>query len=196
MWPNVVTSARIASIPFFLWFLFHGSTGTTAPPGSFSAPWAGTDAATWTASAIFAVAAASDLLDGYLARRLDCVTELGQWLDPLADKLLVGAALIGLVALRGLPIWVAIVIGVRELAVSILRAVGVRRGNAMPASFPGKVKTAIQIPMVLVWLFPRRSWMIIVQDVVMYLAVVLTVGSGALYFTKAKQMLSRRESIS
>ena len=150
-----------------------------------------TSRTTWIAFGIFAIAAASDFLDGYLARRLNSITKLGQFLDPLADKLLVAAALFGLVVLRDLPAWVAIVIVVREVLVSALRTVGLRRGNSMPASFPGKVKTAIQIPMVLVWLMPRVGVVRTLQDVVMYLAVVLTVGSGVLYFMKAKQMLAR-----
>jgi CDP-diacylglycerol--glycerol-3-phosphate 3-phosphatidyltransferase len=186
MWPNAVTIARIASIPAFLWFMFNGAVRHSS---------ATTSANTWIAFVIFAVAAASDFLDGYLARRLDSITSLGQFLDPLADKLLVGAALVGLVALRDLPVWAAIVIVAREILVSALRTVGLRRGNSMPASFPGKVKTAIQIPMVLVWMMPRAGGIEVTQNIVMYLAVVLTVGSGILYFTKSKQLLARADGV-
>lgn len=121
------------------------------------------------------------------------ITPLGQFLDPLADKLLVGVALLGLVLIRDFPLWAALVIIGRELAISILRTAGLRRGRSMPATIHGKIKTALQVPMVLIWLMPRRGAMVTVQDVVMWLAVAFTVISGAQYLMRARRLLDRSQ---
>ena len=121
------------------------------------------------------------------------ITPLGQFLDPLADKLLVGVALLGLVLIRDFPLWAALVIIGREFAISILRTAGLRRGRSMPATIHGKIKTALQVPMVLIWLMPRRGTMLTVQDVVMWLAVAFTVISGAQYLMRARGLLDRSQ---
>jgi CDP-diacylglycerol---glycerol-3-phosphate 3-phosphatidyltransferase len=142
--------------------------------------------AAYAAAAIFVVAAATDGLDGYLARRYRSITRLGQWLDPVADKLLVTAPIVALVVVGVFPLWAAVVIVARELAVSILRAwLGVR-GQGMPASGWGKVKTAAQMLVVVLYLLPdlneaardARFWVLVA-------AVVLTVWSGLDYFFRA-----------
>ena len=184
-WANLVTLARIGLVPVFVYVLYLD--GGRALPGSTSGP------GTWLAFLIFAVAAISDSLDGYLARRYGTITKLGQFLDPLADKLLVGAALLMLVIYRAFPEWAAVVIIVREVIVSILRSAGLKRGRSMPASLPGKIKTSIQIPMVLLWLLPRVGYVRQIQDVIVYLAVIATVVSGALYLTRAKHLLTPSE---
>lgn len=178
---NLVTSARIALIPLFVAFMY--SDGARSLPGSVNGP------GTWLAFVVFVLAATTDSLDGYLARRYNDVTRLGQFLDPLADKLLIGAGLFTLVVFRGFPIWAAIVIVTREVAVSVVRSVGARRGKAMPASLPGKIKTAIQIPMVLVWLLPRVGAIRPVQDVFVYAAVILTILSGILFLKRSRSLL-------
>lgn len=179
--PNLITTLRLLLIPPFVYLM--GRAGHSAPDGIEM----GTSA--WLAATIFAVASYSDWLDGWLARSRGMVTKLGQFLDPLADKLLIGAAMITLVSYRRFPLWAAVVIGVREVLISILRSMALRRGRDMPATLPGKIKTAFQVPMVLVWLLPRRGALVIVQDLSVYLSVILTLLSGALYATKTTKLL-------
>ena len=97
------------------------------------------------AGIVFALAALTDGLDGYIARRRDDVTTFGKLMDPLADKLLIVAALVSLVSLDRLQAWIAMVIIARELAVTGLRAVAVEQGVVISASWLGKVKTALQV---------------------------------------------------
>jgi len=142
--------------------------------------------AAYLAAALFVVAGITDGLDGYLARRHASVTRLGQWLDPLADKALITAPVVALVIVGDFPLWAAAVIVVREFAVSVLRAWLGTRGRAMPASWWGKVKTAAQLLVVLLYLLPDlsepardvRFWSLIV-------AVALTVWSGLDYLWRA-----------
>jgi CDP-diacylglycerol--glycerol-3-phosphate 3-phosphatidyltransferase len=183
-WAVAVTFLRIALVPIFLYFMYADrqrgdETASTVAPVF--------------ALIVFAVAAVSDSLDGYLARRHKRVTSFGQFLDPLADKLLVGAALVTLVAFRDFPAWAAIVIVIREVAVSLLRIAAVGRGRSLPANLVGKLKTAIQIPTVMIWLLPRQDEVAIVQDLVLWLAVVLTVVSGVMYFARARALLAPRD---
>lgn len=183
--PNAITIGRMVLVPVFAFFMYRDGrveTGAINRPG------------TWVAFGVFAVAALSDSLDGYLARKNGTITRLGKFLDPLADKLLVGAALVTLVAFRGFPLWAALVIAIREVAVSLLRTAGLRRGKDMPASVPGKIKTAIQVPMVLLWLMPRRGGILIAQDVAVWLAAAFTIWSGLQYLLKAGELLRDDEA--
>src|SRR3954468_19993219 len=102
------------------------------------------------AAAVFAVASLTDALDGYIARRRRIETAFGKLMDPLADKLLVTAALVSLVALDRVEAWVAMVIIARELAVTGLRQLAIEQGHVVPASQWGKLKTVMQVAMVLV----------------------------------------------
>jgi CDP-diacylglycerol--glycerol-3-phosphate 3-phosphatidyltransferase len=132
------------------------------------------------AAGVFALAALTDGLDGYIARRRDDVTTFGKLVDPLADKLLIVAALVSLVSLGRLAAWVAMVIIARELAVTGLRAVAVEQGVVISASWLGKLKTMLQVASVfalIIW-NPSPTWV----DVLVYLAVGVTVISGADYF--------------
>lgn len=183
-WANAVTFGRIALVPLFLYLMYMQGRGDAGEAATTVGP--------WLAIAVFTVASLSDSLDGYLARRHKRVTKLGTFMDPLADKLLVGAALVTLVAFRGFPAWAAVVIAVREIAVSLLRSAALRRGRSMPASTFGKAKTATQLPMVLVWLLPRAGWVAHLQDAAVVAAVALTVISGAQYFSRAGELLAPR----
>ena len=167
--PNAITIARIVSIPIFLYFAFRHS-----------------DAAAVIAFVLFLVASISDQIDGYLARKHDIVTKVGQFLDPLADKLLVGAALVVLVAERSFPLWAALVIAFREIAVQILRIQIVRGGGELPASPAAKLKTITQIVLVSWWLLPwpgpnPSHWFLLAA------ALATTIWSGAEYFVKAQR---------
>jgi CDP-diacylglycerol---glycerol-3-phosphate 3-phosphatidyltransferase len=166
--PNAITIARIALVPVF-WVLAYARGDATAV-ASF---------------AVFVVASLSDSLDGYLARRDGTSTRAGEFLDPLADKLLVGAALVVLVDLRDFPLWAALVIGAREVAVQVLRVSIVRDGGTLPASRVAKTKTAVQIGMVGWWLLPWETsaahWLWLVA------ALLTTLWSGAEYFVRYRQ---------
>jgi CDP-diacylglycerol--glycerol-3-phosphate 3-phosphatidyltransferase len=171
---NTITVVRILLIPVFIVVLF-----SRLPHGDILA------------AAVFTIAALTDKLDGYVARAQNQVTALGQFLDPFADKLLVSAALIALVELDRLPSWVAMVIIARELAVSVLRLVGVAQGVAIPADRLGKLKTVSQIAAVLFLLVPhyRLPHYTAVEYVLIYTAVILTVVSGLQYFISARDRL-------
>ena len=134
---------------------------------------------------VFLLASISDFVDGYLARRNGTVTRLGEFLDPLADKLLVGAALIVLVDGRAFPLWAALVIAAREVVVQILRIRIVNAGGTLPASKVAKLKTSIQIVMVCWWLLPWEPnaghWILLVA------ALATTLWSGTEYMLHAER---------
>ncbi|HJR44724.1 MAG TPA: CDP-diacylglycerol--glycerol-3-phosphate 3-phosphatidyltransferase [Actinomycetota bacterium] len=164
--PNAITVARIALVPVFVVLAYSDST--VGAVGAFL---------------VFLVASLSDFVDGYLARRAAAITKVGEFLDPLADKLLVGAALFSLVDTRAFPVWAALVIAVREVAIQIFRIRVVATGGRLPASRLAKAKTVLQIIMVCWWLLPWASvnaghWTWLVA------AVVVTLLSGAEYFSK------------
>ena len=143
--------------------------------------------AAYAAALVFFAAAATDGLDGYLARRYDSSTRLGQWLDPLADKLLISAPVITLVALDRFPLWAAIIIVARELAVSMLRAWLGTKGRSMPASDWGKVKTAAQVLAIFLYIVPFGSGAGGARLFALILAVALTVWSGIDYVIRIEQ---------
>jgi len=139
------------------------------------------------AAAVFALAALTDGLDGYFARSRDAVTTFGKLMDPLADKLLITAALVSLVSLDRLQAWVAMVIIAREIAVTGLRAIAAERGVVIAASWMGKLKTVLQIAAVIALIAanPAPAWV----DVLVYLAVAATLISGADYFLGLRRRL-------
>src|SRR5205823_13771846 len=142
----------------------------------------------WIASGVFALAAITDTLDGYLARSRRSVTTFGKVMDPIADKLLVAAALISLVSLGRVDAWVAMVIIAREFAVSGLRIAAGQQGIVIPASMLGKVKTIVQVAAVLVLIAADHTNDVWVQ-VLVYTAVLVTVVSGADYFLNVRRRL-------
>jgi CDP-diacylglycerol--glycerol-3-phosphate 3-phosphatidyltransferase len=140
------------------------------------------------AAGVFALAALTDGLDGYFARSRDAVTTFGKLMDPVADKLLIAAALVSLVSLDRLDAWVAMVIIAREFAVTVMRAIAAERGIVISASWMGKVKTVLQIAAVfaLIAANPAPAWV----DLLVYAAVAATVISGADYFFGLRRRLS------
>jgi CDP-diacylglycerol--glycerol-3-phosphate 3-phosphatidyltransferase len=166
--PNSVTVARVFMVPVFVALSYHNSSS----------------AAVW-AFVVFLVASISDFVDGYLARRNGSESRLGQFLDPLADKLLVGAALVVLVDTRGFPLWAALVIAAREIAVQILRTNVVQQGGTLPASRAAKLKTMLQIVMVGWWLLPWDEHNI-VHWVLLVGVLVTTLWSGYEYFAQSR----------
>ena len=181
---NSITIARILLVPVFLVLLL----------GGLPKPWGDLAAA-----AVFILAAATDKLDGYVARRNKQITTLGQFLDPLADKLLIAAALIALVAQDRVAAWVATVIIVREIAVSVLRIVGVSQGVSIPADKYGKLKTVLQIVYIVYVLVPTADIArfihvstdvaVVIQWVLAVAVVIVTLYSGVRYFMNARGVI-------
>ena len=169
--PNALTLIRILLVPVVVVAL------TVETPGGSTI-----------AAIVFAIAALTDGLDGYLARTRESVTTFGKVMDPVADKLMVAAALISLVSLDRLAAWVAMVIIAREFAVSGLRIAAGQQGVVIPASGLGKVKTIVQVVAVLVLIAASDANDAWVQALV-YLMVLVTVASGADYFLNFRRTL-------
>jgi CDP-diacylglycerol---glycerol-3-phosphate 3-phosphatidyltransferase len=170
---NAVTIARIALVPFF-------AVALLADDGR-SVSWR------LVALAIFLLAAVTDRLDGYLARRDNLVTDLGKLLDPIADKLLIGAGLIGLSMLGELPWWVTVVILARELGITAMRFM-VLRYAVMPASRGGKLKTVLQVVAIALFLLPLDvlpSFLRVLAVAAMAAAVAVTLVTGVDYVRQA-----------
>jgi CDP-diacylglycerol--glycerol-3-phosphate 3-phosphatidyltransferase len=170
--PNKLSLLRIILVPIFVALMV-----TRIPYGGSLA------------AVIFMIAALTDSLDGYLARKWKQVTKLGAILDPLADKLLITAALISLVELGRIPGWIAIVIIGREFAVTGLRMVKAEEGIIIPASKMGKLKTISQVTAVLLIILQNLYHPLAVLAIgewVMYIAVFITIISGVEYFYKNK----------
>jgi CDP-diacylglycerol---glycerol-3-phosphate 3-phosphatidyltransferase len=140
------------------------------------------------AAGVFALAALTDKLDGYVARARHQVTTFGTFIDPLADKLLVSCALIALVSMGRLEAWVAMVIVGREFAVTGLRLV-VASNEVIAASWLGKLKTTAQMIAILALMLSSHEH--VLNDVLVTVAVVLTIASAAEYFVRARRHLAR-----
>jgi CDP-diacylglycerol---glycerol-3-phosphate 3-phosphatidyltransferase len=141
--------------------------------------------ASYLAAAVFVLAAATDGLDGYLARRHSATSRTGQWLDPLADKVLVAAPVLTMAALGEFPVWAAVIIVVREIGVSILRVFLGLRGRSMPASPSAKLKTTLQLAAITLYILPLGSAWNGVRLGLLIAAVVLTVWTGLQYVVRA-----------
>ncbi len=167
---NVLTGVRFVLVPVFLVALFVGDGHETF----------------WriVAFVVFAVAVITDRFDGALARSYGMVTEFGTLADPIADKALVGSALIGLSILGDLPWWVTVVIMAREIGITLLRFAVLRRG-VIPASRGGKLKTLVQAVAIGLFVMPLSGTWLSAAWVVMWAAVVLTVITGIDYIVSA-----------
>lgn len=167
---NALTLLRIVLVPVFALALMRHGGGNS----------------TWRvlAGAVFVIASITDRIDGEVARRRHLVTELGKLADPIADKALIGTALVGLSLLGDLTWWVTVVILVRELAVTGLRFWVIRHG-VLPASRGGKVKTLMQAVAIGFYVFPFSGAGHVVAVIVMIAAVVLTVLTGVDYVARA-----------
>ncbi len=152
----------------------------------------------WSALAIFVIASFTDFLDGYLARKLNLVTNLGKFMDPLADKMLVTGAMIAIIdfGIRGilpagnLPAWIVVVILLREFMVSGVRLVAASENKVIAANYLGKVKTVVQMVMIIVYLIPIANPIISVLAICLaYAALILTVASGFQYLWQNKHVL-------
>jgi CDP-diacylglycerol---glycerol-3-phosphate 3-phosphatidyltransferase len=143
-------------------------------------------------AAIFGIASLTDFLDGYLARRRKQVTTLGQLMDPLADKLLITAALVSLVQMDLAPAWMVAVILGREFAVTVLRSVAHARGVSIPASPLGKFKMATEVLAILLLILGREhlQGFFVLGQAALWVAMVAAVVSGIDYYRRFQQVLS------
>ena len=172
---NALTLLRIALVPVFAWFLLQDGGHSTGYR--------------LLAFAVFAVATATDRLDGEIARSRGLVTDFGKVTDPIADKALMGMALIGLSIIDLLPWWVTVVVLVRELGITALRFVVIRHG-VMPASRGGKLKTVLQATAIIFYVLPLDAFPLSgllhgIAVVIMALAVIVTVATGVDYVLRA-----------
>lgn len=167
--PNALTLVRVLLVPVLV-------VALTVEGGDFLA------------AAVFASASATDALDGWLARRRGSVTTFGKVMDPVADKLLVAAALIALVSLDRVAAWVALVIVAREFAVSGLRVAAGQQGVVIPASNWGKAKTMVQVAAIFVLIVAPDSGAAWVQAL-LYATVVVTLVSGGDYFVSFRRRM-------
>lgn len=178
--PNILTMLRIALVPFFVWFLVADAPGLAAQNG----PWR------WAAVVAFAVAIYTDKLDGDIARSRGLVTDFGKIADPIADKLLIGSALVMLSLLGELPWWVTVLILVREWGVTALRFFVIRYG-VIPASRGGKLKTVVQTAAIFLYVMPLAAiapWLGFVAFAVMMAALAITVWTGGEYVIEALKL--------
>ena len=191
---NKLTMIRIFLVPIFLIFI----AGRGIPYGSVIA------------TLIFIIASLTDQLDGYIARSRNQITNFGKFMDPLADKLLVTAALISLVELHLIPAWAAVIIIAREFAVSGLRTLAAAEGTVIAASWWGKIKTVTQIAAIVLLLLEvnissseyltnlvvnnniLNGFFNYVPNTILIIAVIITIISGIDYFVKNKNAISMK----
>ena len=171
--PNALTGLRLLLVPLFGWLLVRDDGQNTA--------------SRILAFVVFVVAIGTDYLDGEIARRRHLVTSFGKVADPIADKLLIGTALVGLSSLGELPWWVTIVVLVREIGVTLLRFWVIRHG-VIAAGRGGKAKTALQALAISLYLLPLSGPAASIRVWVMAAAVVLTVVTGLHYVVKALRL--------
>ncbi len=175
--PNKITIFRVLMIPIFLVFILVPGI----PYGRIIA------------AAIFLIAALSDLLDGYIARKHNLVTNFGKFMDPLADKLLVASALICFVELKLMPSWIVIIIIAREFIISGFRLIASDNGVVIAAGWWGKLKTNVQMILcVMLIINLDYTFINILEQITIYLAAALTVISLLDYMIKNKDVLKEK----
>ncbi len=176
--PNKLTVLRVIMIPFFVvTLLWNDGTDTTLR---------------YISAVIFIIASLTDMLDGKIARKYNLVTNFGKFMDPLADKLLVCAALICLVELKQLPSWMVIVIVSREFIISGFRLVAVEQGIVIAASYWGKFKTTFQM-IAIVLLIVNLPVLQLLTDICVWAALILTIVSLVDYLVKNHTVLTKGE---
>mgnify|MGYP000901716753 FL=1 len=174
--PNKLTILRVILIPFFVVFMLFDITGA---------------ADKWIALVIFCVASLTDMLDGKIARKYNLVTNVGKFMDPLADKLLVCTALICLTSMNRLNVIVVLVIIAREFIISGFRLVASDNGIVIAASYWGKFKTVSQMALIIVLIMDLGGVWNVVGTVLTWVALLLTIVSLIDYIAKNKQVLTQ-----
>jgi len=183
---NKITISRILATPVFLFFLV---------PGWFGQFFGLDQWGRYVAAVIFVFASVTDMVDGKIARKQNMVTELGKFLDPIADKLLVTSALIAFIKTDNLSVWVVFIIIAREFIITGFRIIAAGRGVIIAADKWGKIKTVVQI-IAIVAILIRNFPISLITDfpvgmALMYIAVILTVISGFNYIAKNVKLLNQ-----
>ena len=174
--PNKLTVCRVILIPFFVFFLLFDPN---------SVPFK------WIALGIFIIASLTDMLDGKIARKYNLITDFGKFMDPLADKLLVCSAMIGLIELGRIPSWIVIVIIAREFVISGFRLIASDNGRVIAASYWGKFKTTFQMIMVILMIANiQNNAFYMLTQVIMWIALALTIISLVDYLVKNKDVMN------
>jgi CDP-diacylglycerol--glycerol-3-phosphate 3-phosphatidyltransferase len=168
--PNVLTVARLFMVPIFGYLVLAIEQ---------------TDSVQWASAMVFLIAALTDLVDGVWARRYGLVTNFGKIADPIADKALIGTALIALSIQDEIAWWVTGIIIFREVAITLMRFWVIKHG-VIPASRGGKVKTVSQIIAIVAFLIPLNSWVDAVAQMSLGVALALTITTGIDYIIKAR----------
>lgn len=174
--PNKLTVLRVIMVPFFVFFML---TDVGGPANK------------WIALILFCVASLTDMLDGKIARKYNLVTNFGKFMDPLADKLLVCSAMICMIEMEKLPAWIVIVIIAREFIISGFRLVASDNGIVIAASYWGKFKTVFQMAMIIVLIADFGGVFDIIAQVLIWIALALTVISLIDYVVKNKEVLTQ-----
>ncbi|MCB6416162.1 CDP-diacylglycerol--glycerol-3-phosphate 3-phosphatidyltransferase [Dorea acetigenes] len=174
--PNKLTVLRVIMVPFFVLFMLTDLGG---------------DANKWIALAIFCVASLTDMLDGKIARARNLVTNFGKFMDPLADKLLVCSAMICLIPVGKLPAWIVIIIIAREFIISGFRLIASDNGIVIAASYWGKFKTVSQMFMIILLIADFGGIFVMIENVLIWVSLILTVVSLIDYIAKNKQVLTQ-----
>lgn len=170
--PNFITIARIAFLPIGAFALFYN--GGDDPKWQIFSWW------------IFFILGLSDILDGKLARARNSITEFGKLIDPIADKAMLGTAMISLSILGRMPWWITIVIMAREIGITIFRFAYIKKG-VIPANKGGKIKTLFQSFGVGFYILPLSENLYLFRDSFMWAAIILTVGTGIYYIQSARK---------
>jgi CDP-diacylglycerol--glycerol-3-phosphate 3-phosphatidyltransferase len=189
---NKITLARIFLVPVVMFFLL-----VKLNLGSFIIAGNKTTITEIIAALVFIIAASTDGLDGYIARKRKLVTNLGKFLDPLADKLLISAALISLVEMQRLDAWIAIIIISREFAVTGLRLIAAAEGSVIAASKMGKLKTIVQIVAIVALMINNFPFSFIgfpFDTISIWAAIIITIWSGIDYFSKNRNVIHLTKS--
>lgn len=175
--PNKITLLRVILIPFFIVFMM------------LNVGWA-----KWAALGVYVVASLTDFVDGQLARRMNLVTDFGKFMDPLADKILVAAAMILFVEMQIIPAWIVIIIMGREFIISGFRMIAAEKGVVIAAGWWGKIKTAETMIMLVLILFfeamgMRTGVVYVIEQVLIYASLALTIISMMDYLLKNKGVI-------
>ncbi len=167
---NKITIFRVFLVPIFVFVLYMDNPYST-----------------YIAAGIFILASLTDSLDGYIARSRNMITNFGKFIDPLADKILVSAALIGLVEIGKIPAWIVIIIIAREFTISGFRIIAASEGITIAASSLGKIKTITQLLAIILLLlnnFPFNKITFPLDTILLYISLIFTILSGVDYIVK------------
>ena len=172
--PNKLTVLRMVLVPFFVATLLLSKTNDTLK---------------WVALALFVIASLTDFADGYIARKYNLITNFGKFMDPLADKILTVSGMICLIELVRIPSWIVVIIVAREFIISGFRLIAAENGVVIAANYWGKFKTTFQMFMIILMIMniPQLQ---IVTNIVMWIALALTIISLVTYINANKQILA------